>query len=483
MATSDSKFVIVLEAGEKFASKTGELSRIATDRLLRARLGLGQWRAIVEKRDDSVVKIGEISQSIRSAIAWLSKLRSELEEEQAIIEARRGVLFGIRLLSNSVRSGIDRLPLLRSRLGEERAIVKARKRVFVRIVNFSGSANSTNNRALKVREKVAAWGLFAAALEKVTVSNDYLSQFGRTVAGKAAQAGSKLSNSGQNVRESVADSRGGSYLRSATHGIKEFTGRQNLWVVVGLAIVIVVTARLVTSALADSSRELLVGSGGRDRSGAVQEAPLVDSSQGPFTFPETPQAPGIVLPFELLLVAPTPDPANDFEGAQVLGVTHLSATSSMMHINAPGESEGVYRAVLTTSEELEFQCLTLEGYANRLYCVGPRLQEGSLIGVRIFRVDMDSSSQVLIFETEYQFRAVEGPVVPTPFAPTTYGGGFTWPDRFDGAQIQRERQSSKMLWPLSALIVLAPLVYRILTNLDHKHRRRLVEKPAFDPAH
>ena len=306
---------------------------------------------------------------------------------------------------------------------------------------------------------------------------------GDSVANKVLEGESRLANWGPNTRSSLLVNRAASNLQSLIGRLREAYGGQKLWAPVGAVIVIVVAARLVTSALANSSRELPVGSGGRDRSSAVQDAPLVDSSQGPFGFPETPQPAGIVIPFELLLVAPTPDPASDFEGAQVLGVTHLSATSSMMHINAPSDSEGVYRAVLTTSEDLDFQCLTLEGYANRLYCVGPRLQEGTLIGVRIFRVDENTGSQVLIFETEYHFLEAEVPIIPTPFVPTTYGAGFTWPDRFDQAKVQREEQSSEMLWPLSGLFAFVPLVFRILTQRGHRQRGHLLESPEFDPVH
>ena len=526
MANSDSRFLIVIQAREKLASKTGELSRSArsaTNRILKLVSELGEQRAVVTAREAFLETTSRFSQAVWSAADGALRFRSRmyiwgaraeariraaeetgkfqrfarsvperilkampwLRAARLIVRARRRTRESIGKFSRGAMSISRHISTTRDSMGPRLAVFETRRRVMAWLSVFSRPAQLTSYRVLKARERLRERRAIVEARKRVVSRRGNLLLLGDSVANKVLEGESRLANWGPNTRSSLLLNRAASNLQSLKGRLTEAYGGQKLWAAVGVVIVIVVAARLVTSALANSSRELPVGSGGRDRSRAVQDAPLVDSSQGPFGFPETPQPPGIVLPFELLLVAPTPDPASDFEGAQVLGVTHLSATSSMMmmHIKAPSDSERVYKAVLTTSEDLDFQCLTLEGYANRLYCVGPRLQEGTLIGVRIFRVDEDTGSQVLIFETEYHFLEAEVPVIPTPFVPTTYGAGFTWPDRFDQAKVQREEQSSEMLWPLSGLFAFVPMAYRILARRDQMQRSRLVNTPEFDPVH
>ena len=168
-------------------------------------------------------------------------------------------------------------------------------------------------------------------------------------------------------------------------------------------------------------------------------------------------------------------PGTDFAGAYVSHVEHLSADSSMLQIVVPAGVEGTYKAIVTGSEPLEFQCVILHHYTDRLYCVGARLPDGSEINLRIFRIDEVEGSQTLVFETNYTTGELTPPAAPSPVVPT-YGGAFTWPDRFDQVEVRKEQQSSARLSPPSALIgVVLLLLYCRLTQREHRQRARLIQ--------
>jgi hypothetical protein len=521
MADSHSRLVIVLEAREKLATKTEELSRAATNRIRVAKSGIGQWRAIVEARDDAVFKISGVSRLSNSAAARLNRLRSEIGERQAIAEARRGVLLAVTLLSMSLRSIINRIPLLKSKLDAEGAIVKARGRMFREVKEISDAAKSTDKRALDMRAKVGGWAIFADALEKVAYWNTNVSRLGRSVADKMAEGKSKLAKwepkarvrektflwSGsyshfrrslvdriydrdsrsvrwlRNVRESVLFTRAASSFRSITDSPWRVIQGQNLWVIAAGAAVIVIAGRLVISAFAgpnpiapDSASEAVEPS-------MDPESALAAIRESGFELPEISEPSGIVLPLELFSAAATPPPEGEFGGAYVLGVTHLTDNSSLVRMFVSSVPEGSYHAVVVGSEELDYQCLTLEGLADRLYCVGPRLHGDGLIRLSLFRINEANGTQVVVFETEFNFADAPIPTDSTPVVPIVYGGGFTWPDRFDGAEIQRENQSSERLWPLSLLLGFVPYVYHILSQRGHRLKRPLVESHELEPAH
>jgi hypothetical protein len=145
-------------------------------------------------------------------------------------------------------------------------------------------------------------------------------------------------------------------------------------------------------------------------------------------------------------------PGTDFRGAYVLGVEHLSEGRSMLEIYVPAGVEGDYQAIVTAAESLEFQCVVLHHYTDRLYCIGTRLEDGSQVNVSIFRIDDGQDSQTLIFQADYTTGEDIPLVVPTQPAFVPYGGGFTWPDRFDDIERQREIESSRLLWPLSTIL-------------------------------
>lgn len=94
-------------------------------------------------------------------------------------------------------------------------------------------------------------------------------------------------------------------------------------------------------------------------------------------------------------------PGTDFTGAYVLGVEHLSASSSMIEILVPAGVEGTYLAVVTVSEGVEYECTILHHYRDRLYCIGPSLPGASQTNLRIFRIDEVDGSQFLVFEADY----------------------------------------------------------------------------------
>lgn len=171
-------------------------------------------------------------------------------------------------------------------------------------------------------------------------------------------------------------------------------------------------------------------------------------------------------------------PGADFRGAYVSGVEHLSNDSSMLEIYVPAGVEGDYHAVVTASEGLEFQCVILHHYTDRLYCIGARLLDGSQVNVRIFKIEEGQASQYLVFETDYTIGETVPPPQPTQPAFVPYGGGFTWPDRFDDIERQREQESTSFLWPLSMIMGGAASWLLMRVRRDIGQTKRLFEHGA-----
>ena len=176
-------------------------------------------------------------------------------------------------------------------------------------------------------------------------------------------------------------------------------------------------------------------------------------------------------------------PGTDFTGAYVSNVEHLSASNSLLQVIVPAGVDGTYLAVMTASEEVEYECVILLQYSDRLYCIGPLLPDASQINIRIFRIDELNGSQHLVFQTNYTTGEFAPLATPSPAFPV-YGGAFIWPDRFDGVEIRKEQQSSAMLAPLSALLggVLI-LLYRGQRYREHTLNHQLVERHEFESAH
>ena len=173
----------------------------------------------------------------------------------------------------------------------------------------------------------------------------------------------------------------------------------------------------------------------------------------------------------------TGPPGTDFRGAYVSNVEHLSNGSSMLEIFVPAGVEGEYQAIVSASEGSEFECVILHQYADRLYCIGARLSDGSQVNVKIFWLDEVDGSQHLVFETDYTTgEDVTPPPVPTQPVIVPYGGGFTWPDRFDGIEQQREEESTRLLWPLSVIFGLAALWLLMRVGRDARQTKLLIER-------
>jgi hypothetical protein len=207
--------------------------------------------------------------------------------------------------------------------------------------------------------------------------------------------------------------------------------------------------------------------------GAAEVSPAIVGDSGPLSDQVAEEA-GAVELFGGLVAGP---PGTDFRGAYVSNVEHLSNESSMLEIFVPAGVEGKYQALVTGSEGLVFECVILHQYTDRLYCIGARLSEGSQVNVKIFWIDEVGGSQSLVFETDYTTgEDVIPPAVPTQPAIVPYGGGFTWPDRFEGIKQQREDESTRSLWPLSAISGLAALWFLMRVRREAWQTQPLFER-------
>ena len=150
-------------------------------------------------------------------------------------------------------------------------------------------------------------------------------------------------------------------------------------------------------------------------------------------------------------------PGADFTGAYILEVRHLSSTRTMIRIYVPSGLEGQYQAFVEMSPAIEFQCVVLEDRTNELFCIGPRLPTGKA-DIKIFHLNDEGSSPAPVFEVSYfivEDTIRPAPVFPEPLPPVApYGTGFTWPDRFNEAEAEREAASNTVLAPASALVTM-----------------------------
>ncbi len=166
---------------------------------------------------------------------------------------------------------------------------------------------------------------------------------------------------------------------------------------------------------------------------------------------------------------------TDFAGAYVLEVRHLSSTRTMFRIRVPLGVEGGYQALVKMSQESEFQCVVLKDRADELFCIGPRLSIGRA-EISVFHLNAPGESPTLVFEVSY-FIAEDtvrpGPAFPVP-VPTVapYGAGFSWPDRFNEAEVDREAASNSVLAPASALATILVMGVWLLPRAKSDSDRR-----------
>ena len=291
-------------------------------------------------------------------------------------------------------------------------------------------------------------------------------------------ATSRLAAFSPRARSQVQSDEQSSGMRQFAGRIMEFLQAQKRWVTSAMVLLLVTAVPIAFLTLADGDLDSLAGFAReiipRNQRSVQGDPNTLGRQQTPTGEPNA--AGGFTL-------NGTRTPGTDFAGAYVSSVEQLSANNSMLQIFVPAGVEGSYQAVVTISEEVEYQCVILLQYSDRLYCIGPSLPSASQINLRIFRVDEVDGSQHLVFETNYTTGEFAPVATPSPVVPT-YGGAFTWPDRFDKVEIRKEQQSSAMLAPLSTLLgIVLLLLYRVHGRREHRLVRRLVESPQLEPVH
>jgi len=265
-------------------------------------------------------------------------------------------------------------------------------------------------------------------------------------------------------------------VRQVARRIVESLQAQKRWVASAMVLLVVAAVPISFLTLADGDLGVLAGFA---REIIPLNPPAGEGDPNAFGRQETPtDEPNAEGRFTL-----DGTPGTDFTGAYVSNVEHLSANNSLLQINVPAGVDGTYLAVVTASEEVEYECVILLQYSDRMYCIGPLLPDASQINIRIFRIDEIEGSQYLVFETNYTTGEFAPLATPSPAFPV-YGGAFIWPDRFDGVEIRKEQQSSAMLAPLSALLgVVLILIYRVQAHREHPLNHRLVDGHELEPAH
>ena len=127
-------------------------------------------------------------------------------------------------------------------------------------------------------------------------------------------------------------------------------------------------------------------------------------------FEKTSTAPSVVPPtstphtVEINISTPTeevrtiePPSVTDFSGAYIKAITPALASGkgSMVTIEVPGKNiHGEYRATVNGKNH---ECLILEEYPNRLYCIGPELPSNSLAVIKNYAFEGDGG----LFEVEF----------------------------------------------------------------------------------
>ena len=94
------------------------------------------------------------------------------------------------------------------------------------------------------------------------------------------------------------------------------------------------------------------------------------------------------------------------DSPRVYGISYLDGPRTMISFLAGAEVNGSdYWAMAGVYKEYRFECFSVEGYAERVYCVGPKLPEGMLAHITLFH----SGSGEPVLDTIHST-----PAVPTP---------------------------------------------------------------------
>ena len=94
------------------------------------------------------------------------------------------------------------------------------------------------------------------------------------------------------------------------------------------------------------------------------------------------------------------------DGPRVYGISYLDGSRTMISFVIGVDVSGTeYRAVAGVYQEYSFECFSVEGYPQRVYCVGPKLPEGMLAHIALFH----SGSSEPVLDTIHST-----PTIPTP---------------------------------------------------------------------
>lgn len=118
-------------------------------------------------------------------------------------------------------------------------------------------------------------------------------------------------------------------------------------------------------------------------------------------------------------VTPTPDYAQDLDGAEVINTGHLDGQRIMVALSTDKSIQYEYRGKV---DNKELECMKIEDYPNRLYCIGAYLKTGHYT-LEIYAKDED----VRILEKEFY-------VPPEPTANPKTGNGGTGPTDGEGTK-------------------------------------------------
>ena len=122
------------------------------------------------------------------------------------------------------------------------------------------------------------------------------------------------------------------------------------------------------------------------------------------------------VPTEAETQAPTPTVGQQFTGANVYAVSHLSGNRLLVTIQVPGGIEGNYRATVGSSSLV---CEKLVEYPDRLYCSGPEpYQNVGYENAIIYVFDQSTGAQVMQIAFSIPPWATATPSATPTYTPT-----------------------------------------------------------------
>ena len=91
-------------------------------------------------------------------------------------------------------------------------------------------------------------------------------------------------------------------------------------------------------------------------------------------------------------------PSEASDGIAVRGISFLPGGRLMISFDmGPNFVAGDYRALAGVYWDEELECMTLDEYPGRLYCIGPMLHEGMLAWIRL----INTNTGAVVFETKH----------------------------------------------------------------------------------